>query len=335
MSARRGWAALCVACLFAGCTPLRSGWDSESLIRSEPRIAEISHQRIGDMTPYPALLDGRILLVACRYGDEAESVLVSQSAASPQAEWTRRAVEAVNEAVAGVALGIEGPQDRRQGEVPQIEIEWVGDPDAPDPRGMGDTLTECDVSAQGDSSRSVRGRMTRSEIRLRPVVRDPQGRLRATTEVEWVGALIHELGHALGFSGHAALGDSLVVLDETRLRSQARRVLQGEPLAAPNLTALYSVEPGRILGEVELAAEAREWIAIVESIVADRNGRLGSASGPYASSGDDAARLVWRWAGGLQVELRLPFWREEIRKGQAITVRPDAQTRWLRTKTED
>jgi hypothetical protein len=208
-----------------------------------------------------------------------------------------------------------------------IEIVSIEDPEAEVPYGMADTLSECDVSRTRDSRNLIRGTLTRSEIRIRRLLRDQLGRARPATEAEWIGALMHELGHALGFAGHADVGDSLVLLEESRLRALGRRALEGEPVPAPNLTALYSLAPGRIVHEAKVSAQGLEWMEAVEVLVADRNARLGAATGPFASTGDQAARLVWRWAGGLRVELRFPFWRREIEQGHPITVLPGEVTR--------
>jgi hypothetical protein len=323
-----GWrvGALLCAGLMAGCVPLAGGWDVEGLLEAEPELTSIPDQRFGDMTPFPALVDGRLMLVACRYAGGNQSVLVLSSATGPQREWTSLVIDAVDQAIPGVELEVslvlasDSNSDRR------IEIRPIADFDAEVPKGMGDTLSECDVSRKPDSDSSVTGGLTRSVIRLREVVRDREGQIRSTTDVEWVAALLHELGHALGFSGHAAVGDSLVVLDENRLRRFAKKVLAKEPIPAPNLTALYSVEPGVVLGEAVVMPEGRRAIDAVERLVADRDQRLQRVAGPLASAGDQAARIVWRWAGGIEAELRFPSWRHEIRKGDPITVLPDIMT---------
>ena len=68
----------------------------------------------------------------------------------------------------------------------------------------------------------------------------PTKRIHRATEAEWVGALMHELGHALGFAGHAAVGDSLV-----RLWCSSRRRRISEASSGHELTssaALFASE---------------------------------------------------------------------------------------------
>ncbi len=337
---RRRLGMACAVGLLLGCVSSVGGWDDSALLEAEPQLAAIPGQRIGDMTPYPAIEDGRLLLVACRYAEGGPvpvsvSVLGSGSGAGTAsqagpgrvADWAALAIGAVGDAVPGVELTMLREGEWTPGLMRVIEIVSIEDPEAEIPYGLADTLSECDVSRTQDSRNVIRGSLTRSEIRIRRLLRDQLGRARSASEAEWIGALMHELGHALGFAGHAAVGDSLVLLEESRLRALGRRALEGEPVPAPNLTALYSLAPGRILGEAEVSAQAREMMVAVEALVADRNARLGTATGPFASTGDQAARLVWRWAGGLRVELRFPFWRREIERGHSITVLPGEATR--------
>ncbi|MBJ22362.1 MAG: hypothetical protein CL933_23365 [Deltaproteobacteria bacterium] len=311
--------------LLAGCVSPVAGWDVAALLEAEPQLAAIAGQRIGDMTPHPALAEGRLLLVACRYAGH-RPVTVSGSGPGWPPEWGALAVDAVDHALSRIELTLLPADVALATSGRRIEIVSIEDLDAEAPSGMGDTLTECDVSETRDSRSPIRGWLLRSEIRIRRAMRDNAGRDRFASDAEWVGALMHELGHALGFVGHAAVGDSLVYLEESRLRALGRRALTGRPVPAPNLTALYSLAPGRVLGAVEASAKSRIWIEAVATLIAERNLRLGPAVGPIASTGDREARLVWRWAGGIVAELRFPFWRREIRNGQAITVVPGERT---------
>ncbi len=326
MTAGRPMLVAIVAGLLAACVSPVGGWDVATLLEAEEQIAAIPDQRLGDMTPHPALVGGRLSLVACRYAGD-QPVRVSLRGSGWPSERGALAIGAVDEAVSGVALRISDDRESEPGIAPTIEITSIEDPDAEAPSGMADTLAECDVSRTSNSGAAVRGRLLRSKIRIRLSLRDRSGRVRLATDAEWVGALMHEMGHALGFAGHAAVGDSLVLLEESRLRALGRRALAGEPVPAPNLEALYEVSPGRVLGEVAVSPSGREWIDAVESLVSDRNRRLGPAIGPIASAGDRGARLLWRWPGGIGVELRFPFWRREIQMGHAITVLPSEATR--------
>ncbi len=312
-----GW----LVALAIGCVPPQAGWDVSALLAERPDVARISGQRIGDLTPFPALDDQRVLLVACRFAAD-RPVFVAGLAASAHPDWLARAVAAVDDAVPGVTLTLEEGAGATDVGGPHIAIASVDDPSAERPQGLADTLTECDVTPDETRARDVRGVLTRAEIRIRRAPRDNGWRRAPLASEEWIGALIHELGHALGFAGHPAFGDSLVLLEEGRLRAFGRRVLAGEALPAPNLNALYALDPGQRLGQAEVTPAGREAIRRLTALVEERSARLGPAMGPFASSGDRAARLRWRWAGGLQLELRFPFWSEELHAGRPLTVRP-------------
>ena len=292
-----------------------------ALLASRPDVAAIRGQRIGDLTPFPALDGERVLLVACRFGADGP-VLVGGRDASAHPEWLARAVAAVDLAVSGVSLRLEDEGESGDPGRSRIDIVAMDDPAAEAPLGLADTLTECDVARRAPGRPDVRGLLTRAEIRIRSTPRENAWRRAPLEAEEWIGALVHELGHALGFTGHPAFGDSLVLLEEGRLRAFGRRVLAGKRLPAPNLSALYALEPGQRLGEAQVTAAGRETIGRLSALVEARSERLGPALGPFASSGDRAARLLWRWPGGLQLELRFPFFSEELRSGRPLTVRP-------------
>ena len=73
---------------------------------------------------------------------------------------------------------------------------------------------------------------------------DMTNQVREASAEEWVGALMHELAHALGFAGHAGAGDSILVRDETRIRALGRLALRGDAVPEETLEVAESdVEP--------------------------------------------------------------------------------------------
>ena len=322
--------------LVVGCVPLRGGWDSEALVASEPRVAALEGQRLGDMLPFPALDGDRIVLIACRYeaGD-----LVRVRGGGPQwpVEWARSAVRALDRSVARVDLILEdsgGSEMRPRPTIDVVTVEAVG---GAGPVGLGDTLSECDVSSMDssvdaskrDDGPRFRGVLTGAEIRMRRAQLDQTGQVREASAEEWVGALMHELAHALGFAGHVAVGDSILVRDEMEIRSAGRRALLGESVPDETLAALYQLRPGQILGSRTVQAEDVSWLRMIREL--DRARSIGGrpSMGLFASVGDREARIVWRYADGSQLGLRFPNWQRELRRGDAITLRPDRQTRLL------
>jgi hypothetical protein len=140
---------------------------------------------------------------------------------------------------------------------------------------------------------------------------------------------MHELAHALGFSGHAGAGDSILVRDETRIRALGRLALRGESVPDETLEALYLVRPGQRLGVRRLKAGNVSWLDAIRGLDRDRSAAGSPSQGMFSSVGDQEARIVWRYADGSQLGVRLPHWRSELRSGAPITLRPDLTTRRL------
>jgi hypothetical protein len=334
----------------AACVPPRGGWDVRSLRAAEPALAELRGERLGDLTPFPAWIEGELVLVACRWAPGSPVVVRASRAQGVPGDWLRVAVRAVDRAVLGVdvVLAAEaggsdtpGAQTRSHGVSPEaselearahadILVAGVADGATEGPVGAADTLTSCDVSARPDDASQVRGDLRSAEIEIRLAREDVVGRMQPLSPEEWVGAAMHELGHALGFAGHVARGDSILVREQGVLRAAGRRALAQELGTEPSLEALYRLEPGRRLGQRALTPRARRWLARVDRALEtlDREG-IG-IHGPRASVGDRHARLEWWIEGGARVGLRFPYWSRQLREGGAIFALPDAAMRgWL------
>jgi hypothetical protein len=212
--------------------------------------------------------------------------------------------------------------------VAEIQILSIAEEDENGPTGLGDTLSECDVSsASADGRRGPRGELTGAEIRMRRARVDMRGRVQPATEAEWIGALMHELGHALGFAGHAASGDSILVQDESKLRRAGRRALEGQSEPDTTLEALYRVRPGSVLGMRSLRAGGRVWIDAMRATEARQREAGIRRVATRASVGDREARVVWRNSDGLELVMRFPFWSRDLRRGGELSSLPNAATR--------
>lgn len=313
--------AVAAAAGFAGaaCVPLRGGWDAEGLLAATPELAAIRGHRIGELTPHPAPDGERLRLVACRFADGA-AIRVTGAGPGWPVDWAERAVVALDAALPAVALSTVAPRASGAGVSssgePAIRADSIEDPDAKGPAGLGDTLVRCDVSRT--VSGAIRGILVDAEIRMRRRQRHWAGGVVVADREAWTAAFLHELGHALGFAGHVALGPSLVTRDQVELRTLARRALAAEPLVAPNVEALYALAPGRVLGEARIAPEARErWRAVLDEVAAFEQAR-GPATAILSQVGDRAARLEWRWADGERVAVRWPRWQAELAAGQPV-----------------
>ena len=318
---------LCVGASILGCVAATGGWDVEAVLDSEPAAAAVVGQRLGDLTPYPALLDGRLVLVACRFATN-QNIHISGGGPGWPGEWVRLAVAAVNRSVPAVNLEIpEGPLVRSKVSGPVIEIMVIGSPNDEGPSGLGDTLADCDVSVAGDEP-YVRGLITRAEIRMRRSQVLRTRRTKWASEEEWIGALMHEFGHALGFSGHVVAGNSLLLLEQSRLRLFGRRAIAGQVVEDATLEALYELPTGRLLGKAKMSVQGQALVDRVLELVSEWNAIWGAPVGPIANVGDRKARIQWRWPlQGRSLELTFPGWKKELRRGGPVTMVPSAATR--------
>ena len=218
------------------------------------------------------------------------------------------------------------PRGRGPGEA-EIDIQSIEPGNESAPSGLADTLSVCDVSRKSEESSAVRGLLLGAEIRIKRARLDWRGRQREATAEEWVGALMHEIAHALGFSGHAAMGDSVLVRDQRHLRWAGRRALAGQAWRDETLAALYQLRPGQRLGTRPLAAEAISILAEIRELVR-RDSLTGSRRVEMRSSvGDRQGRIEWLLSDGRRLSVRLMHWRDELQSGGEITLRPDTTTR--------
>ena len=317
--------------LVVACVPTRGGWDSQSLVRETPGLRALSGQRLGDMVPFPGLVASadpagspRLALVVCRFAAGTALRIRSKGPG-----WSEPAGAAALAALAPTLARLGLSLERTPAPPVEIEIHAHVGPEAEAPDGLGDTLVECDVSNDvsndvgGEARLGPRGLVRRADIRMRRSGIDAKGLVQRASDDAWIGALLHELAHALGFSGHAATGRSLLVRDEAVLREIGRAVLQGQPLSDPTLTALYQLRPGQILGERALTPASATWLRAVLRLDAEREAAGIRRTALVASVGDREARLSFRYADGGGFGLRFPGWAARLRAGGEVIAIPD------------
>ncbi len=308
-----------VAAWLLACAAPRGGWDVARLLMEEPQIAELASQRLGDLTPYPALQGGAVKLISCRW-PTTRPIRVRLRLSGERNDWARRAVESLSRGSIGVHLEIlSAPRD-----VPDsaalIDVVEVASEVEAGPGGAGDTLVSCDVSS---GPQGALGTLTRAEIEMRSVVRDGLDRTVPLSAEEWTGAFMHELGHALGFQGHVRSGESVLVLDWDRLRVAGRRALSGAAWRDDTLEALYLLEIGRLLGWREISSQTQHWLDAVEVQLGGRG------IGPWASVGDRNAQLEWKTEEGIALRLRFPDWLRQLNERRSLIAFPSPRTRAL------
>ena len=315
------FAGLLAVILMTGCRPPGGGWDLEFLLRAHPELAAINGHRIGDMIPFPALdLDrNRVALLVCRFPSDAP-IRVSGDGPGWPRQWAARAIDAMSGTIDGVELALERAGKTSSAERGLIWIRSLSDASARGPLGLADTLSECDVSPEIGSQSGFRGELLTSTIRIRRSRLDFLEESREATAEEWVGALMHELAHALGFSGHTRDGDSVLVLEQSRLRAAGRRALASESAEDPTLNALYALPVGQLLGDRSLTPASHSTLDEIRSFLEMHRSMHRSSVVSTSTVGDRAARIRWRLPDGSHVGVRFPRWRDELRSGADVTL---------------
>lgn len=312
--------------VFLACDGSRGGWDFAALMEAYPSIGELEGHRLGDMLPFPVFEGDRVVLLACRY-PPGQTIRVAGSGSDWPEDWGRAAVAALDRGEYGIDLAWvsrdAGFSSRSEAEIRVFSMDAE---EESGPRGAADTLNECDVSLAGREKRDYRGVLTGAEIRIRPTYRDGVDDPRAATAEEWVGALMHEIGHALGFAGHPQTGKSILYREPGRLRAAGRLALAGEPWHDETLEALYRIRPGQRLGSRSLSAEAVSTLLAIREVVERDSLGAERRAEVRSSVGDWEARVQWRLSDGSRLSVRLKHWRDELRSNSEITLVPDSAT---------
>jgi hypothetical protein len=307
-----------------GCPPPRGGWDVERVLREEPGLAELGARGLGDLVPYPAPMRGSdaadsppvVRLIACRW-PTGSRIPVRLRLDAARADWARHAIASLSEGLAGIDLVVAASLDAaapssRDAAQPSsegfrgIDVVAFGTDREDGPSGVGDTLVGCPVSA---SEPERPGSLRHAEIRMRARSVDALDRSQPIAAADWTGALMHELAHALGFQGHVRSGDSVLVLEQDRLRRAGRQALAGKVWHDEVLEALYRLEVGRELGERALSPATGYWLRELEA----RDDSMERAV--VAWVGDRQAELRWTTDAGVALPLRFPDWPRQLRSG--------------------
>jgi hypothetical protein len=288
-----------IALLAPGCAGRAR--DLEGLERRYPALRSIAGHRLADVMPYLLPAADTLTLFLCRWPDAAR---VSVSFPPDATPGERRALEAALAAWQGAGLGLRF--EAHEGAGAQIEIRFD---DVLLSYGAN-TVARCAVesSALGAPKRVgvLPARLVFASIQL------------GHGDPRLAGSALHELGHALGFQGHAKRGDSVMLRSTQRLRVTGQRALAGEPFSDATLRALYALPSGTVLERRPLAAG--------QSAVVDRLARLAEQrglAGPSVEVGDRAGRIGWTDARGSAFALVLRNLRQALRDASKLGIEPD------------
>jgi hypothetical protein len=172
-------------------------------------------------------------------------------------------------------------------EAEPAQIELVYAPD--DAAFAATTQAECRVEpgALGAGAERVPAQLVYARVSLRRAGIDLRRHRIPLDEGQQLGALLHELGHALGFQGHARRGDTIMVRNLEQVRDVGRDVLAGRRFEDATLAALYRVPSGSVVARAPLAPGRS---APVDRL-AERAGREGDG-GLWLRAGDSVGRVA-------------------------------------------
>jgi hypothetical protein len=318
--ARAAWAAYLI--LAEGCAGPGGGWDYSALPGELAETPAVRNSRLFDSAPHLVPWDGGLVLFLCRWsGAEPIPVSLPPDADPRELRILREALEAWSAAGLGVRFREVVPEEAR------LEIRFVSSGKG-SPRGTGDALADCAIEYEGGRAVVGKGRVQAelvwASIHLVRRSQDPLGRLVLLDDDELLGAVLHEMGHALGYSAHPVQGASIMQRTTDEVRKMGARVAAGGRLAAPNLEALYALPSGVIVGEVRPPSESMDRFRRFES-----NARGVGLAGPYSRVGDRRARYFYRDARGKPFALSVQGWPRVITDPQKIVFEPNPRAEIL------
>ena len=286
----------------AGCVPTRGGWDVQSLPANAKVDAPLKSSRIGDLLPQLRPDDLGLSLFLCRWSKETPILVALPSGADArELRLLRLALSAWEKAGLGVSFREVAAEEAR------LEIVFprrVGGASL----GSGNALADCRLDLSSADPEDFEAHLVWGSVHIYRASLSWKGHAVPLEDDELLGAILHELGHALGFSGHVASGRSIMVKDTDQVRQIARKVAEGQPLPAPELVALYGLPSGVSVGTRSLSGPSRQaFVALAEE--ADRR----SWQGPYSRTGDRKARFFYRGQSGKTHGLTVENWSMTLR----------------------
>jgi len=302
------WLALAVAVGWA-CAASR-GFDLQALVERNPGLARESARRLGETMPYVLPLGDRLTLFLCRWRDAAPVRVSLPPDASPRERaLLERALEGWRQALPALQLA-----PAREGVPAQIEIRF----DAEDPERTATTAADCRIGlAPEGSPTQLDAGLVEARIALRRAALDWRGHEQALSDEELLGSALHELGHALGYQGHARRGATVMLRSVDAVRLAGRRRLAGAPFADAALAGLYGVPSGSV---IECLALPRARTADIDrlAVLARRRAWMG----PILRVGDESARIAWRNGAGAELGFFIPRVGEVLRDPDRLVALP-------------
>ncbi len=313
-----------MALLLTACASPRGGWNSSDLEADHPAVSQIKRQRLSDTPPYFMPDGDGLILFLCRWsGADAIPVVLPSDADDSELAGLRLALDSWQEAGLGVRFREVSALQGQRG----IEIRLFAAADETFPLvRTGDTIADCRLPAEPPAdaaAQAINASIEWSSIFLRRANIDSLGRSVPLSEAQLAGQALHELGHALGFSGHVMALRSIMTRTHEVAKHWGEGVAAGKTFRDPHLSALYTVPSGTIVGRIDPSPERLASLRRFMASVRDDATWLG----PYARVGDKDARIFWKRAEGSSSIFEIGDWVEVVRGKVPPALRINAAAR--------
>jgi len=289
-------------------------WDVGALEARHPALAQLRGHHLGDATPYVLVFRDELTLFLCRWStSHALSVSLPADASLRERMLFDTALGAWEQAIPGLAFA-----KSDAAAAAQIAIRF----DEPNTGRTAQTGALCAVDLAAPSDAEVlAAELVAATITLRRENRDWRGQDVAYTDEEFLGSVLHEVGHALGFQGHVARGDSVMLGSPETARRCGRRILAGERFRAVSVAALYGVPSGSVVGRHVLPAGRTLAIDALRAVATASRWR-----GPLVRVGDEAAYISWDSGSGGAYGFFVSDLHRSLREPSRLALEPDLRT---------
>jgi len=263
-------------------------------------------QRLSDTPPHPVPVPGALQLVLCRWQlDRPLRVSLPPDASERETELLSLALTSWETEIPGLRF--------EPGTLTRVDVEIRFDESsvaAWSPGASANTIADCALPSESTDDglvERVGPSLVWASIHLRRVNLDMLRQAVPLADEELLGVMLHEIGHALGFSGHVAFGRSVMSATTETVRNVARRIIRGAQLDAPSVVALYAVESGVVVGRVPLSGVQAQQLGGLASAA-----RRAGYAGPYSRVGGESARILWRRPGGRSPTVAIERWPDVV-----------------------
>lgn len=318
-----GFGLALVVALVWGCASGRGGFDPKQLEARYPTLAAQPDHRLADSAPYlTADAEGGVLFL-CRWSTNAPiAVALPADASERERELLGRALSAWEGAGLGVRFR-EVPRRRAQIELRFSNPEIAGR----ELSGNGETRANCAVSSHFSAPprEPVVAELSDALVLLRRYKLDTIDRRVPLSEPELLGTALHELGHALGYPGHAGQRGSVMSQEVEVARKAAAKLLAGDAFAEPSLAALYAVPSGAVVGRIALDAANRDRLEGLATLAASRL----DLRGPFVRVGGASLRILWQADHRVETALDVRAWPRVVAGRERLELVANSRARLL------